>query len=244
MRLLPLTLVAALLAATLGTTAPASAQERSWSVSLLAETGVVIPIRTMGKNAGDLQQQSDEQVVGELEDAVTVGGGIEVEMPDRQLRFRALYNQTVGGSVLGRLGFCGDPDNPLITGQACEAVRADATLRSFTLDVGFVRRPPEARFRPVIYIGLGLRQYDIGELTCPFPPDYQYSTCDLLGELWAEPRAAPPGDPDGIDVNAGPVEFRTTFLDNVGSYRGGNGTSDGNNQNDVTLQAGLAIKVF
>lgn len=225
---------------------PATAQDRTWTVSLVADAGAILPIRTLGKNAGVLQERPDEQVISKMEEAMTFGGGVEVDLPARNLRFRAMYHTTRGGEVVGRLAFCGDPGSPLVTGGVCQDVRADATMHSLSLDMAFMRSGAGSLIRPVVFIGGGLRKYDFGNLQCPFPADWVYATCPLLYDLWVEEGGFTPVLRFGLgfDVNAGPLQFRTSFQDNVSRYPGGVGDADGHTQNDVTLTAGLSVKVF
>jgi hypothetical protein len=225
---------------------PVHGQERSWTVSVFADAGGIIPIRTLGKNAGALQERPEEQVISEFENAMTVGGGVEVGFPASQIRIRASYHTTPSGSVIGRLAFCGDPDTPLVTGGVCQQVNADARLHTLGADLSFVRGSPDSWLRPVIFLGLALRKYEIGGFECPFSEDAEYNTCGLLDELWSEEGGFAPTLRFGVgfDADLGPLQLRTSVLDNVGRYPGGAGSADGHAQNDITISAGLAVRVF
>ena len=167
---------------------PASGQERSWTASVFVEGGGVLPIRTLGRNVGIFPGLDEQQVVSDLENFGSFGGGVEIDLPATNLRFRAVYNTTTGGAVTGRIGFCGDPDNPLVTGDICEPAETDATIQSFAVDVGFVRGRPGAIFRPVILLGVGLRKYEFGDPDCPplDPVETAGRTCLLMEDLWLE----------------------------------------------------------
>ena len=252
-----LTLSSILVAALLGVQAvPASGQaipqERSWSLSLFVEGGGMIPIRTLGRNVGIFPQLDQQQGVSDLESSAAFGGGAELLLKEKDIRFRAAYHTTSGSGVVGRLGFCGDPGNPLVTGDLCEQIQSDAQVQSFSVDVGFIRGREGAVLRPVIYLGAGLRKYTIGELSCPpvTTPDVveeiQARTCLLMQDLWSDTGGLTPTLRFGLglDVNLGPLAFRTTAMDVVGRYPGGTNGADGHGQNDVYLTAGLAVKVF
>lgn len=224
----------------------AGQEERSWTVSVFMDAGAILPVRTLAKNAGALQERPDEQVVAEFEDAFTIGGGVEVEFPASRIRVRGIYQTTFSGQVIGRLAFCGDPDNPLVVGGVCQAVNADARLHTAAVDVAFVRASQDAWLRPVIFLGFGLRKYEIGVAPCPFSEDAEYNTCELLDQIWSDEGGLAPTLRFGLgfDLRAGPLEFRTSFMDNVGRYPGGVASADGHSQNDVTLSAGLSVKVY
>ena len=225
---------------------PASSQQRNWSVSLVFDGGALFPTRTMGNNAGELQQRPDEQVVAEVDDATTLGGSVEVTLARQQIRIRGLFHTTTGGGVTGRLAFCGDPDSPLVTGGVCTGVQAPATVRSFMSEVAFLRGSPNSRIRPNIMLGLGLRQYDIGALDCPFGANAQYATCALLDQLWDGSDGLTPvlRFGVGLDARLGPVELRTGLQNDFNRYPGGVGDATGSNQIDLSFSAGLAVLVF
>lgn len=225
---------------------PVSGQERNWRVSLVLEGGGYFPTRTMGNNAGELQQRPDEQVVAEVDDATTIGGGVEVELVRQRIRVRGVFHTTNGGGVTGRLAFCGDPDSPLVTGGVCTSVTAPSTVRSFATEVAFLRGSPTARIRPAILLGLGLREYSIGTLECPFSANAEYATCPLLEELWAEAGGLTSvlRFGVGLDARLGPAEFRGALTNDFSRYPGGLGEATGNNQIDLALTAGVAVRVF
>lgn len=246
-------LVAALIAAPAApVTAQDTPQERSWTLSVFAEGGGLLPIRSLGRNVGIFPQLDQQQVVSDLENSAVLGGGVEILFREKGLRVRAVYNTTTGGSVVGRLGFCGDPGSPLVTGDICEPVQADAQVHSFAADVGFMRGREGAIIRPVIYLGAGVRKYSIGALDCPpiagtdVIQEIQARTCGLVQDIWGDTGGLTPTLRFGLgfDVNLGPVALRTTALDIVGRYPGGSDQADGHGQNDVILTAGLAVKVF
>lgn len=244
-RYLALALPVALLVAF---SSPSSAQERSWSISVFTDAGGLIPIRSLGKNSGNLQELEDQQVLADMDNAVSWGAGVELLIPASSLRLQAKYNATQGGGVSGRIAFCGDPGNPLLTGELCEPITADATLHSFSVDVAFLRAALDRRFRPVVFLGLGLRKYEVGLPTCPplEPLTYRGQACILLTDLWIDDGGITPTLRFGLgfDFDLGPVEFRASAVDVIGRYPGGTGTSDGHGQNDISLSAGIAVKVF
>lgn len=250
---LPFVLAAALLGAlAVPASGQAVPQERSWSLSLFVEGGGLLPIRTLGRNVGIFPQIDQQQGVSDLENTAAFGGGAELLLREKNIRFRAAYHTTSGGSVVGRLGFCGDPGNPLVTGDLCEQIESDAQVQSFSADVGFIRGREGALLRPVIYLGAGIRKYTIAEISCPptTTPDVveeiQARTCLLMEDIWSETGGLTPTLRFGLglDVNLGPLALRTTAMDIVGRYPGGTNGADGHGQNDVFLTAGLAVKVF
>ena len=226
-----------------------SAQERTWSVSLVAEGGGLFPVRTLGKNSGLLPQLDDQQIIAEIDESAMWGAGVEVFFPGPMLRVRGMYHTTVNGASRGRIGVCGDPNDPLITGPVCEDWVTPATVESFSVDLSFVRASMERRFRPTIYLGGGVRQYTLSTVECPPPTalDIRAAACPLLNELWVEDGGLAPfvRFGAGMDVAiAGPVELRTSGIATSGRYPGGAGSADGHLQIDLMFNAGLAVKVF
>lgn len=233
-------LVGALLPAT-----PVQAQLGGWSLSATAEGGFNIPIRQLGKNSGTIPQLPVLQVVADRESSATVGGGLILTSPSGETFVRARFLTTLDGVVSGRLGVCGDADNPLFRGPLCQPVETSVDVRSFSVDLGFLQGAPGDRLRASLHIGAGLRTFTFGTVDCVDPTDWEV-VCEFTSEIWQDDGGIAPFLMGGLRINGrlGPADLWIEGIDQVGRYDGGSDRADGNVQNDITLTAGLAIPIF
>ncbi len=223
---------------------PLHAQARDWTISVTADAGVFVPIRNLGKNAGATQSLPVLQVVADMNSAFQTGFGIELSHPSKDILVRAMYRTTVGGTVTGRLGLCGDPSDPLFTGAICQPVENDAKVQTFFADVGFIRGDPGSRLRPVIRMGLGVRKYSFGTVVCQDPSDWEV-VCNFTSDIWNDAGGLTPTLSFGVGLQGelGPLTVRAEALDQVNRYSGGAGSADGNIQNDGSISLGLAYRI-
>jgi hypothetical protein len=227
------------------TAAPGQAQLGGWSLSVSAEGGVNIPTRQLGKNASTIPQLPVLQVVADRETSAVIGGGVEFTSPSGETILRARFTTTLNGGVNGRLGVCGDPDEPLFQGPLCEPVETTAEERSFSADIGFMQGSPGDRVRASIHIGGGLRSFSFGSTDCVDPTDWEL-VCSFTSDIWADDGGITPFILAGLKLNGdvGPASLWVEGTDRIGRYRGGLNGADGNFQNDVAVTAGFTFRVF
>lgn len=239
-RLLPCALLGVFFA-----TAPAEAQLGGWTLSATADFGGNFPIRQLGKNAGTIPQVPVLQVVADREKSLSVGAGVIATSPSGETTVRGRFYTTIDGIVSGRLGFCGEPDNPLFRGPLCEPVETTADVRSFAVDVGFLQGAPGDRIRASIHIGAGLRSFSFGSIDCEDPTDWEV-ICEFTSEIWQDEGGVSPFILAGLRLNGdlGPARLWVEGMDQIGRYDGGSDRADGNVQNDLLVTAGISIRVF
>lgn len=226
--------------------APARAQlPDGWTVSIEGQVGGLIPLRQLGKNSGTIPQVPVLQVVADRESAALVGGGLVFTSPSGETTVRARFTTTLDGVVSGRLGVCGDPDDPLFRGALCEPVETASDIRSFSVDMGFLQGSPGDRIRPSFHVGIGLRKYSFGSITCNDPTDWQV-VCEFTSEIWQDDGGISPFLMGGLRLNGnvGPAVLWLEGMDQVGRYNGGSDRADGNIQNDLAVTAGVTLRVF
>jgi hypothetical protein len=237
------------IAATVVAPGPGEAQERTWRLSVVGEAGYLKPIRSLGNNSTEVESVAVFQVITDVEPAPWVGGGLQIEIPARELRFRGVYRRTLDGSSRSRLAVCGDPDDPNFVGALCEPVESDAVLETVLFDVSVPRGSPTALVRPMLHLGVGLRRWSFGfdqDATC-IDPDQQWTdVCDLAADVWRDPGGLTPflNFGLGLTTGVGPARAYGEALANTGPYRGGAGRADGNFQVDLTFNVGLAIPIY
>lgn len=226
--------------------APTRAQlPDGWTFSLEAHGGGLIPLRQLGKNAGTIPQVPVLQVVADRQNSGVVGGGIALTSASGETTIRARFTTTLDGVVSGRLGVCGDPDNPLFEGALCQPVETASDVRSFAVDMGFLQGSAGDRIRASLHIGAGLRKYSFGTIDCNDPTDWQV-ICEFTSEIWQDQGGISPFLMGGIRLNGnlGPAVLWVEGMDYVGRYTGGSDRADGNVQNDIAVIAGLSVRVF
>lgn len=229
----------------LGFVAPARAQFGGWSLSAIAEGGVNIPTRQLGKNAGTIPQLPVLQVVAERDAHGVIGGGVMLTSPSGETLVRARFTTSINGSVTGRLGVCGDPDNPLFQGPVCAPVENSVDERAFSADIGFLQGSPGDRVRASLHIGGGLRSFSFGENECVDPTDWE-EVCRFTSEIWEDDGGISPFLLASLRLNGeiGPATLWIEGLDRIGRYNGGSDRADGNIQNDISITAGFALRLF
>jgi hypothetical protein len=227
------------------TSTPGHAQFAGWSVSATADVGGFFPLRQLGKNAGTIPQVPVLQVVAERKASTTFGGGVTLISPTGNTLVRARYSQTLDGIVSGRLGVCGDPDEPFFQGPLCAPVETDSNVRSFQVDMGFMQGSPTARIRPSLHIGAGIRSYSFTQNECNDPTEWEV-ICEFTSEIWQDDGGLTPFLMGGLRLSAdlGPANIFVEAMDQVGRYNGGSDRADGNIQNDISVTGGFMIRVF
>lgn len=226
--------------------APGRAQlPDGWTFSVEGQVGGMFPLRQLGKNSGTIPQVPVLQVVAERETSATVGGGVVFTSPSGETTVRARFSTTLDGVVSGRLGVCGDPDNPLFEGALCEPVETASDIRAFSVDMGFLQGSPGDRVRASLHIGAGLRSYSFGTIACQDPTDWQV-ICEFTSEIWQDDGGISPFIMGGLRLNGdlGPAVLWIEGMDHVGRYNGGSDRADGNIQNDLSVTAGLSVRIF
>ncbi len=223
---------------------PGHAQLSGWSVSATAGFGGWVPLRQLGKNSGTIPQVPVLQVVAERKNSATFGGGVTLVSPTGNTLLRARYSQTLSGIVSGRLGVCGDPDEPFFQGPLCAPVETDSNIRSFQVDMGFMQGSATARIRPSLHFGVGLRSYSFTQNECVDPTEWEV-ICEFTSEIWQDDGGLTPFLMAGLRLSGdiGPAKIFLEAMDHVGRYKGGSDRADGNIQNDLSISGGFMIRV-
>jgi len=247
-RLLRFSSIVLVVLACLAVQSPAAAQERSWTVRALGEVGFFLPLRTLGKNASS--ELSLGAVIAELESAPSFGGGVAIEFPEKGTALRARFQTVLDGDVRGRLGVCGDPDDPLADGDLCNEVSATYSMTTLSIDGQVLRGSAASRLRPLVSLGVGLRKYSFepneGQCTAPGAVALWTPICNRTVDIWREDAGWSPMLRFGAGLQAvlGPALATLEVQDLFGRYSGGVSGADGNTQNDVIFNLGLTLKVF
>lgn len=227
---------------------PVQAQsERTFSV--IGEFGYLFSVRSIGKNSGELQQLDFLQVISDFNDVPTASAGVAVGFPAQEVTIRAIFETTLGGSAVGRVAFCGNPDNPLATGLLCRPSEIDMDISSLILDLQFLRGHPGATLRPFLEAGAGVRMFSFGEQPgCPNivqDPSGWGQVCEMANELWTD--AGPSlllAFGFGIQADMGPLVAAVEFQNHFARYTGGVGNAGGNSMNDLNLSFSARLNIF
>lgn len=246
------TLLLAALALFLGpalSPAPALAQGRSWTVAPTARVGVLFPLRTLGKTAGIFQNvvPNEQQILGELGEALQVGGGVEVAFPERSMRVELLYTTTVDGEANGQIAFCGSPNDPLSTSPVCTNIFTGYQLHTVSADVYTVRGHPSDLLNAVLSVGVGLRSYSFDEPDCTVYENVDVTrACIGLRDLWSDGGGLTPilRFGFGLQFDSGPFALRSSLIPVVGRYPGGADNTVGHGQLDLSVLVGASYRLF
>lgn len=225
------------------------AQERSWHLTPFARVGGLIPLRSTGKTVGFFQNTfpQEQQVIAELGNALEYGGGISVEFPSRALRVDVAYARTDGGDANAQIGFCGSPDDPLSNAPYCGRIYTPYQIQGFSADVVTVRGRTGALLRPVLSLGVGLRQYSFEDPDCTAYEDSDVaSACVYIGDLWVDGGGYTPTlrAGFGLDASLGIVSLRGSLNPMYGKYPGGIGNTVGHGQLDISAFVAAAVRVY
>ena len=232
------------------TATPVHAQESSWGLRVFAHGGMNLPLRSLGKNTVELQEQSVLQVVATLEKSPSIGGGLEFLFPDPDIRVRGHIVSTIGATARGALAVC-ESGELAVPGEGLCAITAEADARIIdgTAEAAFLFGRQEGWVRPLVWVGVGFRNFDF---------DSDISECDIYGgeldqgfqicrrarQILEEPSVNPlVVFGVGLETNRDPLSAFLRLSVVTGSYSGGTGLADGGKQMDLALTGGLAFKV-
>ncbi|NNF37423.1 MAG: hypothetical protein HKN71_02055 [Gemmatimonadetes bacterium] len=225
---------------------PAEAQLGGWSMSVNAEAGLNIPVRQLGKNVGTfLGQEGNLQIVAERESSPLVGGGLTFQSPSGETLLRARFVTTIDGELTGQVGVCEVPDTQFEGLPFCQPVKNSADIRAFSIDAGFLQGSPGDAVRASLHLGVGVRQFSFGSLPCIGNESWE-PVCEATAEIWEDDGGLSAFLLAGLRLNGelGPATLWVEGIDRVGRYNGGSDRADGNIQNDVSITAGLALRIF
>ena len=242
-------LVLALLAA-----APVHGQESTWGLRLFAHGGGMFPVRNLGKNAvqieEEIEQESALQVIAELENSPSLGGGLEFLFPDHDIRIRGQIMTTVGATARGFLGLCETGGLAGANLQICALdLGIDARAINGSAELVLVAGEPDRWVRPVVSFGVGIRSFDFesDQLDCNRfgdEADDAYQVCERSREILVDPSVNPTLTFGvGFETERDPLSVFVRLNTVAGSYTGGTGLADGGLQVDLALNAGLAFRV-
>ncbi len=244
-----LAVLLALLLLPLDPPAPLEAQERGWHLAPFARVGGLIPLRSTGKSVGFFQNTipQEQQVIAELGNALEYGGGVSVEIPANNLRIDVAYARTEGGDANAQIGFCGSPDDPLSDAPYCDRVYPPYQIQGFSADAVTVRGRPGSLLRPVLSLGIGLRQYSFDDPDCTAYEDSDVaSACVYISDLWVDGGGYTPTFRAGVglDVSRGIFSLRGSVNPIYGKYPGGIGNTVGHGQLDISAYVAAAVRVY
>lgn len=209
--------------------------------------GALLPTQNLASSSDLLLEDQIVQAVSEFESASVFGGGIEVLLPDPNLRIRARYNQSVDGTADGRLLICSKESGFDPTG-ICTPQRVDATVRAFGAELIFALGQPGQRLRALLQLGAGVRSYDFDEPDCSAAPlgDERF-VCNLVADMWEDPPSADPylSFGAGAQVNlTRRFDLQLLVQDWFGEFSAGGDRAEGNQVNDITISVGLSTTLF
>jgi hypothetical protein len=232
------------------TAVPVHGQEPTWGLRAFAYGGANFPVRNLGKNAVEIQEQAALQVVAEMETSPAVGGGLEYLFPDRDMRIRAHFMTTVGATARGVLGLC-ESGKLAVPGEGLCALdlTTDARIVDGHAELVFATGDPGRWIRPLIWFGAGIRSIDFesDQLVCDeFGNETSdaYQICRRSREILENPSINPSLNIGlGLEADRDPVSAFVRVSMVTVSYTGGTGLADGSRQMDLGVTAGLAFKV-
>jgi len=229
---------------------PVHAQESTWGLRVFPYAGLNLPQRNLGKNAVEIQQQSALQVVAQLENSPSIGGGLEFLFGDHDVRIRGQFATTVGATARGVLGLCESGRLGFSAEGLCEVdTETDAQVMDGTAELVFVTGNPDQWIRPTVSFGFGIRRFDFESeaLDCGLYGSElsdEYKVCDQAKEILEDPSVNP-SLTFGVGLEADrdrlAAFIRLSALS--ASYTGGSGLADGGRQVDVGLTGGIAVRV-
>jgi hypothetical protein len=190
------------------------------------------------------------QVVAEVENSPSLGGGLELLIPGHDLRIRGQIMTTLGAEARGVLGIC-ESGQIAAPGEGLCALdpRVDAQLIDGTAELIFVAGEPGRWVRPTLSIGLGVRSFDFDSqsLDCDGYGSQltdEYQVCIKSKQLLEDPSVNPTLTFGvGLEADRNPLSAFLRLQAITGSYTGGTGLADGGRQLDLALTAGLAFQV-
>lgn len=138
-----------------------------WTITVDAETGIFIPVRAFGKDVGEVDLVDADQTSvllpgAKAEVSAFVGVGLRLQLPNPGISIRASYQRTLDTEVIGSTKFADfQLDNPGVN----KTFSGKLTVSQVLARIVFVRRLDRS-FRPIINIGVGLRDYDFTDADC------------------------------------------------------------------------------
>ena len=217
-------------------------QDLSWSVAVFASGGYQWPTGRLARNSagGSDPSLGLVETVSELAPSPAWAAGVEFGPPDGGVLVRLGWMNTAGAEATGRLGICG-----LLQGALCAPVVSPVTVREAFSDMRLVRGNTDARFRPIVSIGIGLRRYSYEVPACPSGISDARLVCRAITDLYA--------DPDdhfvlrfglGARVGWDPVFVEIGAAASTGRYRGGAGRTSGTWYQDFRAESSITAILF
>jgi len=229
---------------------PISAQEGSWGLRVFPHAGLHLPQRNLGKNAVEIQFQSALQVVAQVENSPTVGGGLELFLGGNDFRIRGQFSTTVGSTARGVLGLCESGRLEFANQELCAVdTETDAQIIDGTAELVFVTGNPDRWIRPLITLGVGVRSFDFDSeslqcLTFGNELSDEYKICDQAKEILENPSVNPSLTFGlGLEADRGLLSGFVRLAALSASYTGGSGLADGGRQVDLYLTGGVSVRM-
>lgn len=212
-----------------------------WSLGVSGQGGYYFSPRRLGANNTGALDRPNLQVTADMDNTAMLAAKIFATSADGHTTWFLEYATTLDGSVTGRLGICGDPDDPLFGGELCAPFTVDASVVDVRAGLELLRGDPRLPVRPFLQVAAGLRSYDFAELGCGGTGELG-EICRLAGEIWTDPGISPAVTVGaGLRSGFGPVNLFVRGTALASRFGGGTGNTTSGLQTDVTLSAGLAV---
>lgn len=221
-----------------------SAQEpstRSWQLALWTQAGYQYPMGRFAKNSPyEIPELGLLDAIAEFGRSQTLGGGVELVLPEEGFALRVGWETTKGAEATGTIAICS-----VLDGNLCRDEVAPTRMRSVMFEARSSYAGPDRRFAPVLVLGAGLRWYGFSVPDCTGRPSTEKLVCDAITDLYRESK------PNLIMRLGGGVRghldrLLTEFTVSAGTgrYTGGAGTSEGLWYHDLRANLSVGVALF
>jgi len=248
-----ITCAMALAALTLLTTDDARAQHAPWTLSVEAEGGGYFPIRAFGKNSTGTEDVDllVLQPSAKAQASAIAGVGIRLQLPNPSMSLRLQAYRTLGGEIEGRTPACDilRPGDVRAERWNCaDNFTEEYSATEVIARLQFKTVAADARLRPTVDMGLGLRQYSFGGMTgvnrqpcSTFLEEAQF-ICENADDLTADQTQPVLLFGLGLEYSTSWINPFARFHVQVSPY-GGNARGEEEGQQDVLGSIGFSINV-
>ena len=215
---------------------------RAWNVAVWVKAGYQLPAgRLANHSVSDNPDLRLLETVSELNNSGLAGGGIEVSLPLHDFSLRLGWESTRGAEATGRIAIC-----DLLEGRLCKPEVAPVAVQAVTSRLRIAGGNAESSIRPVIFLGVEVRQFDFTVSECPSLVDDEATVvCRAIIDLYADP-AAHPFLRGGIGVQAtvGRLALELTGSAGAGSFKGGGARVDSNWYQELRAEVSMSALIL
>lgn len=216
-----------------------------WTITVDAESGIFIPVRAFGKDVGepDILDPENTKVLlpgAKAEESAFVAVGLRLQLPNPGISIRASFSRTLGAEVIGSTKFGRlQPDNPIVT----KTYTSDLTVSQVLARIVFVRRLDRS-FRPIINIGVGLRDYDFTDADCRDAVGVQQTfICQKSNDVTKNQTQPVILFGLGAEWTQGSFDIFGQVNDIISGFDTEFSTGNGESQTDLLLSLGIAYHI-